>query len=234
MKRGRVQRWSTAVVVANVTFVAAWLLAASWQGPRYSLTAHSISDMYASGTPGAAFLIVVITLCGAAVLMFAWRSLWPGPRPGRSAAVGVTLLSDTSSLGLALAVPAWLQPVADGPAGPAEFLAWTGIDAAHTVNAAVAMADDPANVDGNDYVKTTFTGKTSQLPISVASVPYADSSVAIIAWAATVCAPAVVGAEGQGTSYLDRPWDRETRARVRKRHHGVAKHDPVRPGRCLR
>jgi hypothetical protein len=90
----RVRRWSAAVVAANVIFVAAWLLAASWQGPRYSLTAHTISDMYARGAPGAAFLIVVFTLCGATVLLFAWRALWPSlRRAGRPAAVGVTLLA---------------------------------------------------------------------------------------------------------------------------------------------
>lgn len=90
----RVRRWSAAVIAANVVFVAAWLLAASWQGPRYSVTAHTISDTYASGAPGAAFLIVVFTLCGAAVLMFTWRALWPSLRQaGRPAAVGATLLS---------------------------------------------------------------------------------------------------------------------------------------------
>jgi hypothetical protein len=90
----RVRRWSAAVVVVNVVFVAAWLLAASWQGPHYSVTAHSISDMYADGAPGAAFLIVVITLCGATVLCFAWRALWPSLRmAGRPAVAGVALLA---------------------------------------------------------------------------------------------------------------------------------------------
>jgi len=90
----RVRRWSAAVVVANVVFVAAWLLAASWQGPHYSVIAHSISDMYAYGAPGAAFLIVVITLCGATVLCFAWRALWPSLRQaGRLAVAGVALLA---------------------------------------------------------------------------------------------------------------------------------------------
>jgi hypothetical protein len=89
-----VRRWSAAAVAASVVFVVAWLLAASWQGPRYSVTAHTISDMYASGAPGAAFLIVVFTLCGAAVLLFAWRALWPSLRQaGRPAAVGTALLA---------------------------------------------------------------------------------------------------------------------------------------------
>ncbi|HEV2373300.1 MAG TPA: hypothetical protein VGS19_14145 [Streptosporangiaceae bacterium] len=96
----RVRRWSAAVVAANVVFVAAWLVAGSWQGPRYSLLADSISDMYANGAPNAAFLIVVITLCGAVVLLFAWLALWPSlRRAGRPAAVGAALLA-VSILGL--------------------------------------------------------------------------------------------------------------------------------------
>jgi hypothetical protein len=93
MRTRSVRRWSVVVVTASVAFVAAWLLAASWQGPRYSVTADSISDMYANGAPGAAFPIVVIALCGAAVLLFAWRALWPSlRRAGRPAVIGVTLL----------------------------------------------------------------------------------------------------------------------------------------------
>ncbi|WP_329369592.1 hypothetical protein OG896_27495 [Streptomyces sp. NBC_00669] len=55
-------------MATHVVFVAAFLLAASWQGPRYSVSAHSISDMYAEGAPHAAFLMVVNTWCGAAGL----------------------------------------------------------------------------------------------------------------------------------------------------------------------
>jgi hypothetical protein len=81
------------VVVANIVFVAAWLLAATWQGPNYSVVAHTISDMYADGAPGAWFLVLTFTLCGAAVLLFAFRSLWPALKAaGWPARVGVILL----------------------------------------------------------------------------------------------------------------------------------------------
>jgi hypothetical protein len=87
------RRWARLVVVANIAFVCAWLLAAVWQGPRYSSAEHTISDMYADGAPGAWFLVLVFTLCGAAVLLFAFRSLWPALRAaGRPARVGVFLL----------------------------------------------------------------------------------------------------------------------------------------------
>jgi hypothetical protein len=74
--------------------VVSWVAAATWQGPRYSTVAHSISDMYAETAPHAAFLIVVFTLCGAATITFAVRSVWRALRPGGwTAAVGSALLA---------------------------------------------------------------------------------------------------------------------------------------------
>jgi Protein of unknown function (DUF998) len=81
----RVRRWARAAVAAQVAFTASWLLAAAWQGPRYSIFAHSISDMYAVTAPGAAFLIIVLTVCGAATIWFALRSLLPMLRSSGSA-----------------------------------------------------------------------------------------------------------------------------------------------------
>jgi hypothetical protein len=88
------RRWARLVVVGNVVFVVAWLLAALWQGPHYSVVAHTISDMYADGAPASAVLIVLFTLSGAAVMLFAFRSLWPALRAaGRPAKVGTVLLA---------------------------------------------------------------------------------------------------------------------------------------------
>lgn len=75
-------------------FVLSWLLAALWQGPHYSVLAHSISDMYAVTAPHGAVLVVVLTLCGAAVVLFTALSLWPALKSaGWSAALGCTLLA---------------------------------------------------------------------------------------------------------------------------------------------
>jgi hypothetical protein len=96
----RVRRLARLAVAAQVAFVASWLLAAAWQGPRYSVTAHSISDMYADNAPGAAFLIIVITLCGAATIWFAWRSLRIALRPAGRLATVVSVLLALSVFGL--------------------------------------------------------------------------------------------------------------------------------------
>lgn len=90
----RVRRWARVAFAAQLAFVASWLVAAAWQGPRYSVVRHSISDMYAETAPHAAFLIVVLTICGAASIWFAWRSVWPALRAGgRWAAAGAGLLA---------------------------------------------------------------------------------------------------------------------------------------------
>lgn len=46
-----VRRWACLGLAAQVAFVAGFLIAASWQGPRYSPLAHSISDTYADTAP---------------------------------------------------------------------------------------------------------------------------------------------------------------------------------------
>src|SRR5262245_47922176 len=81
-------------LVAQPAFVIAWLVAAAWQGPGYSVTAHTISDMYAVTAPGGLFLVVVITLCGVATVLFALFALRPALRSaGGAAIVGCTLLA---------------------------------------------------------------------------------------------------------------------------------------------
>ena len=86
--------WAWVAIAAQVLFVASWLVAASWQGPRYSVLAHSISDMYAVTAPHASFLIVAFTDCGAATILFALFSVRPVLRPGgRAATVGSALLA---------------------------------------------------------------------------------------------------------------------------------------------
>jgi len=81
-------------IAAQVIFVASWLAAVFWQGPRYSPMSMSISDMYAVTAPHGWFLVTMITLAGAATIWFALRSVWPALRPGGWAAgVGAALLA---------------------------------------------------------------------------------------------------------------------------------------------
>ena len=89
-----IRLWAWVAIAAQVLFVASWLAAASWQGPRYSALAHSISDMTALTAPHGSFLVTVFTDCGAATILFALFSVWPVLRPGgRAAKVGSVLLA---------------------------------------------------------------------------------------------------------------------------------------------
>ena len=106
-----------------------WLIAGLWQGARYSALAHSISDMYAVTAPGGMFLVVVITLCGLATVLFAALSVWPTLRQaGWPAAVGSTLLG-LSVYGLGDLLTPFERlacRIADGGCSPAAQVANTG------------------------------------------------------------------------------------------------------------
>jgi hypothetical protein len=99
-EKAGIRRWAIVAIVAQIAFVGSWLVAASWQGPRYSVLAHTISDMYAVGAPNGAFLVVVITLCGAATILFAALSLRPSLRPGGWRATVGSVLLGLSIIGL--------------------------------------------------------------------------------------------------------------------------------------
>jgi hypothetical protein len=87
-------RWAWVAVIAQALFVVSWLIAQAWQGPRYSALSDTISDMYAVTAPGGPSLVVVLTLCGIATVLFALLSVWPTLRPaGWTAAVGSILLA---------------------------------------------------------------------------------------------------------------------------------------------
>jgi len=93
-RRTDVRLWAWLGLVVQVVFVASWLVAAAWQGPRYSVTAHTISDLYAVTAPHGAILVLILTLCGAATIGFALRSVWPVLRAGGwRAATGSILLA---------------------------------------------------------------------------------------------------------------------------------------------
>jgi Protein of unknown function (DUF998) len=93
-RRDWIRTWAWAGLAAQIAFVVSWVIAAFWQGPRYSALAHTISDMYAVTAPGGMFLVVVITLCGIATVLFALLALLPALRAsGWIAALGCGLLA---------------------------------------------------------------------------------------------------------------------------------------------
>ena len=66
-----VRGWAWAGLVAQVAFVLGWVVAAAWPRPRYAAMQPTLSDLYAVTAPHAWFLVVLLTLCGAATVGFA-------------------------------------------------------------------------------------------------------------------------------------------------------------------
>lgn len=85
---------AAAAAIAQLLFLVAWLVAPLWQGPKYSVLAHSISDMYAVTAPGGLVLVVVFTITGAVTILFALLAVWRAFRPaGWTGTVGSILLA---------------------------------------------------------------------------------------------------------------------------------------------
>lgn len=99
-RRAGPARWAWLGAAAQVAFLVVLFVAPLWQGPRYSVLAHTISDMSAIGAPHAVVLLVVFTVCGAATIVFALRSVWPALRPGGVRAVLGSILLALSAVGL--------------------------------------------------------------------------------------------------------------------------------------
>jgi hypothetical protein len=93
-------RWLRITVVAQAAFVVSVLAAALWQGPRYSVLAHSISDMYAVTAPGGLVLVDILTACGIVTIGFALRCVRPALRPGGRRATAGSVLLALSIVGL--------------------------------------------------------------------------------------------------------------------------------------
>lgn len=91
--------WCWIGLAAQVLFPIAWLVAQLWQRPTYSSVEHTISDMYAYGAPHPAFLLVVLTLTGAATIGFAVLGLRPALSGHWTGTVGWILVA-VSILGL--------------------------------------------------------------------------------------------------------------------------------------
>ena len=84
---------AVAGLIAQVVFVLSWSAAAAWQGSRYSTAQHTISDMYAVTAPYGEFLVVLLTVCGAATILFALTALRPALGGGWRATTGTVLLA---------------------------------------------------------------------------------------------------------------------------------------------
>jgi hypothetical protein len=74
---GRLLAWGVAGLVAQAAFMAGWLIAETWQGPRYSPVNDTISDLQAATAPHAWFPIACFAVGGLGTFGFAVFGLRP-------------------------------------------------------------------------------------------------------------------------------------------------------------
>jgi Protein of unknown function (DUF998) len=75
--RRRLLGWAVLGVIAQAAFLAGWLIAETWQGPRYSPVTDTISDLQAATAPHAWFPIACFAAGGAGTFCFAIFGLRP-------------------------------------------------------------------------------------------------------------------------------------------------------------
>lgn len=79
--------WGILGVIAQVAFMAGWLVAETWQGPRYSVVTDTISDLQAATAPHAWFPIACFAAGGIGTFCLAVFGLRPAlASAGRAAA----------------------------------------------------------------------------------------------------------------------------------------------------
>jgi hypothetical protein len=73
----RGQAWGVAGVLAQVAFTGGWVIAGTWQGPRYSVVTDSISDMQAATAPHVWFPVACFAVGAIGTFCFAVLGLRP-------------------------------------------------------------------------------------------------------------------------------------------------------------
>jgi len=86
--------WGIVGLIAQVAFMAGWLIAETWQGPRYSPIRYTISDLQAATAPHVWFPITCFAIGGVGTFAFAVFGLRPAlARAGNVAAYAPWMLA---------------------------------------------------------------------------------------------------------------------------------------------
>lgn len=102
---GRQRAWGVLGLIAQASFMLGWLVAETWQGPRYSLVKHSISDLQAATAPHAWFPISCFAIGGLGTFTFAIFGLRPALRAACTTAAYAPWLLALAALALGNSFP---------------------------------------------------------------------------------------------------------------------------------
>jgi Protein of unknown function (DUF998) len=90
---GHLAAWGAVGLIAQSAFMAGWLIAETWQGPRYSVVADTISDMQAATAPRVWFIVTCFAIGGVGTFCFAVFGLRPALAAGRETPRAVWMLA---------------------------------------------------------------------------------------------------------------------------------------------
>jgi hypothetical protein len=115
-RRSSALTWGIVGVLAQVVFAAGWVIAETWQGPRYSPVADTISDLQAATAPHVWFPILCFALGGLGTFGFAIFGLRPA-LAGVSAATSQLLSAGGLTDALLSGVALWVLAITPWPLG---------------------------------------------------------------------------------------------------------------------
>jgi hypothetical membrane protein len=104
-RHGQLVGWGVVGVIAQGAFIAGWLVAESWQGPRYNPLQDSISDLQAATAPHVWFPIACFALGGLGTFGFAVFGLRPALGAAGKVAAHAPWLLAVSALALGNSFP---------------------------------------------------------------------------------------------------------------------------------
>lgn len=143
-RSGRQQAWGVLGLIAQASFMLGWLVAETWQGPRYSLVKHNISDLQAATAPHAWFPITCFAIGGLGTFAFAIFGLRPALRDAGTTAAYAPWLLALAALALGNSFPQIPCRLAD-----------PGCSAHHQLHSPGGMTD--AIVSGAAFFVLVFT-----------------------------------------------------------------------------
>jgi len=115
---GHLLAWGLVGVIAQAAFIAGWLIAETWQGPRYDPVTDTISDLQAATAPHAWFPIACFAAGGLGTFGFAVFGLRPALAAAGKAAACAPWILACSALALGNSFPLIPCRLADPVAPP--------------------------------------------------------------------------------------------------------------------
>jgi len=118
--------WGVVGLLAQIVFTAGWVIAETWQGPRYSPVSNTISDLQAATAPHVWFPIACFAVAGVGTFGFAVFGLRPALRAAGNSAWFAPWMLALAGLAIGNSFPLIPCQLSDPACTPAYQLGSTG------------------------------------------------------------------------------------------------------------